>query len=76
MFADTPLVKNLDNPDYMKLILGGSKTLEEKFADIDHKKIITKMKDAGKIESKIPRRIKKLIREERTINKLLYLLAG
>ena len=76
MFADTPLVKNLDNPDYMKLILGKSKTLEEKFADIDHKKIITKMKDAGKIESKIPRRIKKLIREERTISKLLYLLAG
>jgi hypothetical protein len=76
MFADTPLVKNLDNPDYMKLILGESKTLEEKFADIDHKKIITKMKDAGKIETKIPRRIKKLIRKERTISKLLYLLAG
>jgi len=76
MSADTPLVKNLDNPDYLKLILGESKTLEEKYADIDHKKIITKMKDAGKIESKIPRRIKKLIREERTINKLLYLLAG
>lgn len=76
MFADTPLVKNLDNPDYMKLILGGTKTLEEKFSEIEHEKIMTKMKDAGKIESKIPRRIKKLIREEKTINKLLYLLAG
>ena len=76
MFADTPLVKNLDNPDYMKLILGETKSLEEKFSEIEHKKIITKMNDAKKIESKIPRRIKKLIREEKTINKLLYLLAG
>jgi len=33
------------------------------------------MADAAKAESKIPRRIKKLIREEKTINKLLYLLA-
>ena len=63
MFADTPLVKNLDNPDYMKILLGETKSLEEKFADIDHKKIIAKMADAGKAESKIPRRIKKLIRE-------------
>lgn len=76
MFADTPLVKNLDNPDYMKVLLNGKKSLEEKFAEIDHKKIMSKMKEAGKIESKIPRKIKKLIREEETINKLLYLIAG
>jgi hypothetical protein len=76
MFVDTPLVKNLDNPDYMKLILGETKSLEKKFSEIEHEKIMTKMKDAKKIESKIPRRIKKLIREEKTINKLLYLLAG
>lgn len=76
MFADTPLVKNLDNPDYMKLILGDSKTLEEKFSKIQHEKIMTKMKDTGKVESKIPRSIKKLIRKEKTINKLLYLLAS
>ena len=76
MFADTPLVKNLDNPDYMKILLDEKKTLEEKFAEIDHKKIIAKMADAKKGESKLPRRIKKLIREEQTINKLLYLLVS
>lgn len=76
MFADTPLVKNLENPEYMKIMLSGKNSLEEKFAEIDHKTIITKMADADKVESKIPRRIKKLIREEKTINKLLYLLAG
>jgi hypothetical protein len=44
MFADTPLVKNLDNPDYMKLILGESKTLEEKFSKIQHEKFMKKLK--------------------------------
>jgi hypothetical protein len=47
-----------------------------KFAEIDHKTIIAKMADAGKVESKITRRVKNLIREEKTIKKLLYLLAN
>jgi hypothetical protein len=34
MLADTPLVKNLDNPDYMKIILDGKDNLEELFAEI------------------------------------------
>ncbi len=75
MFADTPLVKNLDNPDYMKVILNGGNSLEEKFAEIDHKKVIAKMKDAGKVESKIPRKIKKFIRKDEVMTKLLYLIA-
>lgn len=76
MFADTPLVKNLDNPDYMRIILNGKKSLEEKFAEIDHKEISTKMADARKVDSKIPRHVKKLIRQEKTMNRLLYLLTG
>jgi hypothetical protein len=34
MLADTPLVKNLDNPDYMKLLLNGKANLEELFAAV------------------------------------------
>lgn len=34
MLADTPLVKNLDNPDYMKILLDGKENLEELFAEI------------------------------------------
>lgn len=34
MLADTPLVKNLDNPDYMKILLDGKKNIEELFAEI------------------------------------------
>lgn len=34
MLADTPLVKNLDNPGYMKTLLDGKANLEELFAEL------------------------------------------
>jgi len=34
MLADTPLVKNLDNPDYTKILLDGKANLEELFAEL------------------------------------------
>ena len=34
MLADTPLVKNLDNPDYVTILLDGNENLEELFADM------------------------------------------
>jgi len=34
MLVDTPLVKNLDNPDYMKILLDGKENLEELFAEM------------------------------------------
>jgi hypothetical protein len=34
MPADTPLVKNLDNPEYMRILLDGKKNLEELFAEL------------------------------------------
>ena len=34
MLAHTPLVKNLDNPEYMKLLLDGKANLEELFAGL------------------------------------------
>jgi len=52
MFADTPLVKNLENPVYMKIMLAGKKSLEEKFAEIDHKEIMKKCKKPGMLKAK------------------------
>ena len=75
MFADTLLVKNLNNPDYMKVILDGNMSLEEKFAEIDHEQVIARTKDAGNDENKIPRKIKNMIRENETMDKILYLRA-
>jgi len=34
MLADTPLVKNMDNPEYMKVLLNGKANLEELFAEV------------------------------------------
>ncbi len=34
MLADTPLVKNMDNPAYMKILLDGKDNIEELFAEI------------------------------------------
>ncbi len=35
MLAQTPLIKNLENPHYMEIILNGKATLAERFAGID-----------------------------------------
>lgn len=35
MLAETPLIKNLDNPEYMELLLEGKGSLEELFASLD-----------------------------------------
>ncbi len=34
MLADTPLVKNLDNDEYMKILLNGKRNLEDLFANL------------------------------------------
>jgi hypothetical protein len=35
MFAETPLVRNLNHPDYVKILLKVKKSLANRFADID-----------------------------------------
>jgi hypothetical protein len=35
MLAETPLIKNLDKPEYMSLLLNGKKSLEELFAELE-----------------------------------------
>ena len=35
MLADTPLIKNLENPEYMHLLLNGKETLEKVFAELE-----------------------------------------
>lgn len=35
MLAETPLIKNLDNPEYMEILLDGKSNLEELFASLD-----------------------------------------
>ncbi len=76
MFGDTLLIKSLENPDYMKVILKGKDSLAERFAEINHNRIIDKMKDAREVESKVSGKLKQLIRNEESMSKLLFLLAS
>lgn len=61
MLAETPLVKNLENRDYMDILLNGKKTLEELFADIDATMVRRNLQQAQKSCEKIPAKIKKMI---------------
>lgn len=62
MLADTPLVKNLSNPEYVRIILNGHNTLEDRFAEIDEKLVRKEMKKNEGYQN-IPLKVKKVLRK-------------
>jgi hypothetical protein len=62
ILADTPLVRNLENAEYLKIILNGCSTLEERFAQIDAKMVIEERKAAEKTPEKFSSTTKKIIK--------------
>jgi hypothetical protein len=61
MIADTLLVRNLDNPAYLKILLQGKATLEERFAQIDAETVRKELQAAHASLEKVPSQIRKLI---------------
>jgi len=61
MIADTPLVRNLENPRYLKMLLPGQITLEERFAQIDVETVRKELQAAQASLEKVPSQIRKLI---------------
>ncbi len=61
MIADTPLVRNLENPNYLKVLLDGRATLEERFAQIQVDTVRKELQDALNPVEKVPANIRKLI---------------
>jgi hypothetical protein len=57
MFAQTPLVKNLENHQYMELILNGKATLAERFAEVDVDQVRKLFAEEQKIARKYPKRM-------------------
>lgn len=57
MLAQTPLVKNLDNPQYMEIILNGKASLAERFADIDIVQVRKLFAEEQKMTQKYPKRM-------------------
>lgn len=76
MLADTPLIKNLDNPDYMQIILDGNDTLEERFEKIDSCMVTEKLKMEQKTYERISPEMRKIIQCSDLPDKLVSLLAA
>ena len=61
MLVDTPLVKNLDNPDYMAVLLNGKTDLEELFAQMDPISFASEIESQSGVDRILPG-FRKLIR--------------
>lgn len=61
MIADTPLVRNLDNPRYLEVLLNGHATLEERFAQIDIDAVRRELTAARTSLDRVPPAIRQLI---------------
>lgn len=75
MLADTPIVKNLDNPQYMMILLDGEASLENLFAKMDAVEIREEFKIAHQNPEKIPPALKSIIQGEKCPEILAKLLA-
>jgi hypothetical protein len=62
MLTDTPIVKNLNNPEYLEIILDGCRTLEERFERIDSRLVAEKLKAEQRKHQIIGSEMKKIIK--------------
>jgi len=76
ILADTPLVKNLDNPEYLEIILDGCGTLEERFARIDSRLVTEKLSAEKRNQQRISPEVRKMIRQQDLPERLVALLAA
>jgi hypothetical protein len=76
ILADTPLVRNLENEDYQKIILNGCSTLAERFSQIDDKIIREQLREAEKNQEKIPPEVKSIIKQPDLPEKISALFLG
>jgi hypothetical protein len=57
MLAQTPLVKNLENPQYVEILLNGKADLAERFAEIDIVQVRKAFEEAQRVTQKYPKRM-------------------
>jgi hypothetical protein len=61
ILAETPLVRNLENPLYMKILLDAKPTLEAVFAEIDIESLRKAFREAQTDPERIPAQLKPII---------------
>jgi hypothetical protein len=62
MLTDTPIVKNLNNPEYLEIILDSCPTLEERFERIDSRLVTEKLKAEQRNYQIIGSEMKKIVK--------------
>jgi hypothetical protein len=75
MLADTPLVRNLSNPDYMAVLLKGKKDLASRFADIDIQQVRKQEKENEEWCRKYPKRMGRIFKIPNLPQKLMKMVA-
>ena len=76
ILADTPLVRNLKNEQYMEIILNDCRTLEERFSQIDAKIVCEKLKNFRKNGEKMSRQVRNIISQPNLPEKISALFEG
>ena len=76
ILSDTPLIRNLENEEYYKIILNGCSSLEERFSLIEAKQVREKLKEEKCSQERIAPDIKRIIRQPDLPEKILSLLAA
>jgi len=74
MFSATPLVKNLDNPEYYKLLLNGRLSLAERFSQIEVTTIQNMFSKEAESAQRINPRIKKLVKDPKLPNRIMAMV--
>ena len=74
MLPDTPLVKNLQNPQYLKILLDGHPTLEALFAQIDPASVREELLKAQQTLEHMPRALQRFIADLPNSNPIRYLI--
>ena len=76
ILADTPLVRNLENDEYHKIILNGCPTLAERFAQIDDKTVREQLRQAEKNHERIPPEVKSIVKQADLPERMSALFLG
>ena len=76
ILKETPLVKNLGNEEYMRILLDGCSTLEQRFATIDSKRATEALRKSQENADRVSPKMKKLIRRPDFQQKIGNLLAS
>jgi hypothetical protein len=63
MLADTPLVKNIENEEYLTIVLNGKASLAELFSEIDAKTVRKELQKSQDHSERIPAKIRRMIKK-------------